>query len=148
MTERRAPGIPRIPRIPAHLAVLVGVSTGIYAITLAGVTSVQSDRDTRLAIERAPFGIAADAAASDHDRLEAELEAAIRRYDAMADRYRAATTTMADTEAGLDALAERAGALVESAADLPTRFSLPTVRSVPRVVAAPPATDATTRASG
>ncbi len=142
MTEGRS------PRLPPHIAVLVGVSAGVYAASLAGVTAVQSETDAGLAEARAPYQAAAGAAAADHDRLEATLESALRRYDGLAERYRAAGDAMTDAEVGLDSLAERAAALTESAASLPTRFSLPAVRSVPRAAAAPPKTDATTRASG
>jgi hypothetical protein len=139
-------------RFPTHLAVLVGISAGAYAVSVAGVAALQAHADTRLSAERAPFGQAADAAAADHDALEAAVEAAARRYLVLAGRYDRLGGQVTTLEAGLDALAARAAALTESTTSLPTRFSLPTIRSAPRVVAAPrtsaPKTSATTGASG
>ena len=56
-------------RRPIHLAVLVGVSAGAYAISLAGVTALQSTTDARIAAERAPADHAVDVMAVGHDRL-------------------------------------------------------------------------------
>ena len=41
-------------RRPLHLAVLVGASTALYAISLAGVTALQSSDDRRLIARQAP----------------------------------------------------------------------------------------------
>ncbi len=134
-------------RVPTHLAILVGVSAGAYAVSLAGVTALQAGTDARLQAQRAPSQQAAESAAAEHDDLEAVLEAAVRRYDALAERYARVGGSLEGMEGALDTLANRAAALSESAASLPTRFSLPTVRSAPRVIAAPK-TQATTGASG
>jgi len=140
-------------RFPTHLAVLVGVSAGAYAVSVAGVAALQAHADARLTAERAPFGQAADAAAADHDSLEAAVEIAARRYLELTSRYDQLGGRITTVEDALDSLATRAATLTESAASLPTRFSLPTVRSAPRVVvSAPrssaPKTSATTGASG
>jgi hypothetical protein len=139
MTERRVP--------PAHLLVLVGVSAGAYAVSLAAVTGVQSAADARLHAQRDPIRLAADAARADHDALESAVGRATERYDALARRYAEATGTLADVEGALDTLATRAAGLTETAASLPTRFTLPAVRSAPRNVS-PPKTHTTTRGSG
>ncbi len=64
-------------RRPVHLAVLVGASASVYAISLAGVTALQSATDARLIAERAPADHAADVMARGHD----ELEDSTRRRD-------------------------------------------------------------------
>ncbi len=136
-------------RIPTHLAVLVGVTAGAYAITLAGVTALQSSQDARLIADRQPSHLAAAEAARDHDALEGAVAAAAGRYAALADRYDHAGADIAGVESSLDRLATRAASLTESAATLRVApFSLPRVtRSVTRS-ASPPKTHATTRASG
>ena len=135
-------------RIPTHLAVLVGVSAGAYAISLAGVTALQSNADVRLITQRAPVQGAAEAAAADHDALEDAVAAAARRYAALAATYDRIGADLGGMEGALDDLATRAADLTESAASLPTRFSLPRVQAAPRRVASPPKTHATTGASG
>ena len=135
-------------RLPAHLAVLVGVSAGVYAVSLAGVTALQSSADARLRTQREPIQLAADTATANHDALEARLEDAARRYEALATRYGSVGDGLAGMEGDLGSLATRAAALTESAASLPTKFALPKVHiSVPRAASAPK-THATTRASG
>lgn len=136
-------------RLPSHLAILVGISAGAYAVSLAGVTALQSGADARLNAARTPIRLAAEQMASNHDRLEAAYEAAARRYSTLADRYGQVGDTLGTTEDALGTLAERTAALTKSAASMPTRFSLPTVRSAPRSVSvSAPKTHATTRASG
>ena len=136
------------PRVPPHLGVLVGVAAGTYAITLAGVTALQSTADARLIAQRLPARQAAELAARRHERLERSLAAASDRYTTLADRYAISGGALQDLDAALEELATRAASLSESASTLHvSRFTLPQVsRSAPR--AAAPATHATTRASG
>ena len=47
-------------RRPIHVVVAVGLTAGLYAVSLAGVTALQAMSDARLAEDRAP---AADAIA-------------------------------------------------------------------------------------
>jgi hypothetical protein len=136
-------------RVPIHIAILVGVSAGAYAVSLAGITALQSTADARLIAQRLPSQRAAERAARDHDALEAAVAAAADRYAVLADRYDQAGTGIGGVETALDGLATRAASLTESAAKLRVApFSLPRVaRSVTRSVSAPK-THATTRASG
>jgi hypothetical protein len=136
-------------RIPTHLAILVGVSAGAYAISLAGITALQSTADARLIAQRLPSQQAAAQAARDHDGLERAVDAAAQRYATLAERYDQAGTGIGGVETALDDLATRAANLTESAAELRVvPFTLPRVtRSVTRA-AAPPRTHATTKASG
>ena len=133
-------------RVPTHLAILVGVSAGAYAVSLAGITALQSSR--RRTADRGATAVTAGggAAARDHDALEQAVAAAADRYAALADRYDQAGAGIGGVETALDGLATRAASLTESAAKLRVApFSLPRVaRSVTRSVSAPK-THATTR---
>lgn len=136
-------------RIPTHLAVLVGVSAGAYAISLAGVTSLQSAADVRLTAERQPSHRAAEQVARDVDALERAAAAAAGRYADLADRYAQVGIDIGDTEAALDSLATRAASLTESAATLRvTEFTLPRVAPSVTRSTSTPRTHATTAASG
>jgi hypothetical protein len=138
-----------IDRRPVHLAVLVGISTAAYAVSLAAVTTMQSDTDARIAADRAPIGLAADSIASEHRDLEAAIDEASRRYTVLTSRYGALEQGVGDMESGLDALAATAAGITDVAGSLPTRISVPAVRLAPAPrQAAPPATQATTGASG
>jgi hypothetical protein len=136
-------------RRSAHLAVLAGLSAGAYSGSLAVVAWLQSASDSALVAERAPIGAAADAISASHDALDADVAAAIRRFGAMSDRYRAFLPQLADVETSLDALAKTASSVTHSTLTVPTRLALPAVQSAPRVVrVAAPTTQATTGASG
>ena len=139
-------------RRPLHLAVLVGVSTGTYAIALAGVTALQSASDAAIAADRAPYELAADRLAAGHDRVEAALEDAGRDYDLLASSYDGLAPRLVDMEASLQGLGDRAIRLSDSIGSLPSRVSvprMPTIRSAPAPAkVSKPATHGTTGASG
>lgn len=134
-------------RRPHHVGILLGLSAGAYAITLAGVAGLQSATDQATIAAREPTQIAAEALAATHDRLEAELAAARESMTTAGQGYDDSLALMTDLQARLDALAAAVGDLEGQTLALPTRLSLP---SAPRVSAAAsrPATQATTGASG
>lgn len=134
-------------RRPHHVGVLLGLSAGAYAVALAGVTGLQSATDQATIAARQPAMATVEAAAAEHDRLEAELadtRAALagagRDYDAQAAR-------VADLQARLETLASAVGSLEGATLALPTRLSLPSAPRVPAAVSRP-ATQASTGASG
>lgn len=139
-------------RRPVHLALLAGLSAGAYAGCLALVAVLQSSADAALIADRAPIRTATQAIAADHDRLEAAMAAATRRYGQLADRYTALLPGIAGVNSSVEALAKTTAGVTNSTLSLPAHVSLPTVRAVPtapRVVRVPaPATQATTGASG
>jgi hypothetical protein len=144
MTEERRSAI----SVPAHLGVILGLSTGAYALTLAAVTGLQSSAEAATRMERAPTIAAIDAMAAGHDRLTARLEAARAVYEAAAGMYGNAGLQIADLDARLSALAAAVSEVSGTASSLPSGVKLPPVsRSVVTVAAAPP-TQATTGASG
>ncbi|HET7167826.1 MAG TPA: hypothetical protein VFI69_01365 [Candidatus Limnocylindrales bacterium] len=136
------------PRRPVHLAVLLGVSTGAYAVALAAVTGLQSASDTaaRRAID--PIVATQTSVGVDHGLLERDLRDATARYSELADQYDRFTPRLLDLEAALDSLAGSTQRITDGTAALPTRISLPPVRRAPQVVAAAPRTHAVTSASG
>lgn len=136
-------------RPPLHLAVLVGLSAGAYAGSLAVVTLVQSTTDASVSAQRAPTRVIADAITAAHNDLEANVADAMRHYGLIADRYGALEPEFATLETTLDALATTTSSVTNSVRTLPTRVNLPKVSSTARVVrAAAPASHATTAASG
>jgi hypothetical protein len=134
-------------RRPIHLFVLIGASASAYALSLAGVTGLQSAADGALIDARAPIGAAADRVGSSHDDLDAVVSSAAKTYAGAADRYSALAAQLVEVEAALDALAGRVSKVKGAADALPTRISLPRVTvSAPRT--SKPVVHATTGASG
>jgi len=143
MTDERRPAI----SIPAHLGVILGLSAGAYALTLAAVTGLQSSAESATRLERAPTIAAIDAMAAGHDRLTARLDTARAAYEAAAGAYGDAGLQVADLESRLNALAAAVSEVSGTASSLPSGVRLPPVaRSV--TTAAAPASQATTGASG
>jgi hypothetical protein len=143
MTEDRR----SVVSVPAHLGVILGLSTGAYALTLAAVTGFQSSAEAATRMERAPTIAAIGAMAADHDRLTVRLDAARAAYEAAAGGYGDAGLQVADLGARLDVLAAAVGEVSGTASSLPSSVKLPPIsRTVAK--AAAPASQATTGASG
>jgi hypothetical protein len=120
---------PVAERRPVHLAVLIGASAGAYAISLAGVTALQSATDARVAAERGPASHAVDVVAAGHDDLQASVDGASGAFTVAADRYAALTSHLADMEASLDHLGQRVAKVSGAAGALPARVSLPSIHA-------------------
>ena len=131
-------------RIPLHLAVLVGASTAAYAISLAGITALQSAADGAVVSARAPARDAAARLTDGHDRLQAELDAAARSYETSATRYDDLSAEVTTLEDFADAAARVSGA----ARALPGRVSLPSVSRTSTGTTSKPRVSGTTGASG
>ncbi len=133
-------------RRPFHLAVVVGVSAGVYSVSLAGVTSLQAEREAAVAAAREPALGALASLRAENDRLGAGVDGA-------GSAYRAASVGYESVAAGLDALDGRLSRLASTVAQiegaavaLPARAPLPKVSRAATVVA--PTVHATTSASG
>jgi hypothetical protein len=139
-------------RSPYHLGVLLGVSAGAYAASLAGVTFLQASSEAATAAVRAPAAAAIERMATDNDRLEQALATARERLTAAGDDYGAAAVAVSDLQARLESLAALVSDIEGESMKLPTRISLParaSLPSAPRAAAASaPKTVATTGASG
>ncbi len=136
------------PRRPLHLAVLFGASTAIYAISIAGVASIQSTTDRALIAKQAPADDAATRLRDGHDALEARLASAAAAYARAAAGYDALVTTLDTTETALGDYAGRVEAVTGASKSLPSRVSLPSVSSKVVVKSTRPKTSASTGASG
>ncbi|MEA2610440.1 MAG: hypothetical protein QOG32_166 [Chloroflexota bacterium] len=118
-------------RRPLHLFVLAGASAGIYSVSLAGVTFLQSSVDRALIAERAPFDQATTSLVNSHDALDTDITKADQAYADAAARYDLLTPQLAGMETSLDALAGSVSTVSGAAKALPAHAPLPKVtRSV------------------
>ena len=137
-------------RRPHHVGVVIGLSTGAYAMALAAVTSAQAAHDRGLIADREPMVDAVSLLASGHDRMQARIEAARSRYAAASDRYAQAAQQLGALQADLDRLARTLTRIEGTTFAAPPRISAPAAPGVrpPAATPAPPPTQATTGASG
>ena len=115
------------PRRPVHLGVAVGLSTCVYAVSLAMVTGFQSGRDAAVT---ADLGPASDLAAQEeaaHSDLERQLDELRATYNASAISYGSVAERLAHLEQRLNHLAKTVSVLTGAA------FALPGLGSVPSV---------------
>jgi hypothetical protein len=134
-------------RLPAHVAVMLGVSTAAYAVSLAAVTVSQASSEAALAAERAPAIAAIDDISARNSRLASDLEAAGTHYNAVAQGYLAAGGNLADLEAALADLATSVSQIDGVSRSMPSTVTLPKVARQVSAKSAP-ATSSTTGASG
>ena len=160
------PKAPRPPvRRPVHVAVAIGASTGLYAITLLGVTRLQIAGDRALMAERDPALQAISLLGAHHDRMSAELDTAGAAYAQGADRFTALVAGLPGLADGLDRLDSTLAAIEGELRQMPGSFNIPkapprtssgsggggsaTVPVAPKPPAAqPPPTQGSTGASG
>lgn len=136
------------PRRPYHLAVAAGLSVAVYAASLAGVTALQAGQNAALAAARAPAaGRVADLRRR-NDALQTAVASTAQRYEQAAGAYERLRGQLDRLSTDLATLDGTVGAVVGGAANLPTSVSLPPVASPMSRSTAPPATNATTGASG
>lgn len=140
-------------KIPYHLGVAIGLSTTAYALSMTVVTGLQIEHDRALIEDRRPVEDAIAMLGAHHERIAAQLEEALKRYESGSQDYEAISARLREVRAQI----ERLGLSVESiegmAGLLPSQLRLPAIPStiVPRApapVAAPPPTNAKTGASG
>ena len=112
-TRAAAPG-----RRPIHVVVAVGMTAGLYAISLAGVATLQSASDARLAAGRAPAADAVAGLTSAHDALEASLGTLNDAYARAAGAYAGIAKAIVGHEQALAALGQQVQAAAGSAAAL------------------------------
>ena len=137
-------------RRPIHVAVAVGMTAGLYALSLAGVTALQSATDAQLAADRAPAAGAVAQLKSTHDAMEGNLDKLAAAYAKVANGYRAITDGIVGHEQALAALRQQVEAAAGSAAALsvPSFSRLPAVSGSAVTVRSQPVVNACTTASG
>ncbi len=114
-------------RRPVHVVVAVGMTAGLYALSLAGVSGLQSAADTQLAADRAPAAGAVAGLRTAHDAMEADLGTLTGAYAHAASEYAAITRAIAGHEQSLATL----GKQVQAAAGLAAALSVPRISLAP-----------------
>jgi hypothetical protein len=134
-------------RRPIHVGALLGLSTGLYATTLAGVAILEQRADDQVAAARAPALAQVDELRRMNERLAATLTALSDRERTLAADYEALRSGVDATESGLADLAGVVGQVRGAAAALPQRIALPPVPRAAGVHAASTPAHATTGGS-
>jgi hypothetical protein len=116
-------------RRPIHFGALLGLSTGLYATTLAGTAVLQQQADDELAAARAPAVALAAELQSANGRLATALEGLSRREAEIARAYSTVSDRVGATEAALGELAAVVGDVRGAASALPRRIALPAIPS-------------------
>ncbi len=135
-------------RRPIHLVVMVGAATTAYAMSLAGVTALQSETDRAFMARQSPAEQAAARLGDGHDRLEADVDRASKAYADSAARYAELTATLESLEASMEQFAGRVQSVSGAARALPARVSLPPVTRTITITSSKPRVTASTGASG
>jgi hypothetical protein len=150
MTERALSRGSTATRRPIHVAVTVGATASLYAVTLAGVTALQHAGDARLAAERAPAAAAVESIRAANDALDGDLAVLSAGFSGASDAYRAIADRIGAHESALASLGRRVAAVEGSASSLstPTITRLPALTSRTVTITPKPASNACTTASG
>ena len=114
-------------RRPIHVVVAVGMTAGLYAISLAGVTALQSASDLQLAAGRVPAADAVAGLKSAHDAMESSLGTLTGAYAHAADSY----TGIANGIVGHEKALAKLGQQVQAAAGWAAALSVPAVSITP-----------------
>lgn len=153
--RRSSEGTPRsTAKRPVHVVVAVGLSTGVYALSLAAVSIIQFEHDRGLIASREPIADAIAELATYHDRLAERITAVRGTYEHVADRYGLVGDELRRLHDRLADLHSQVAAIEGAAGRLPTALSLPAVpRAKPASALAPaiqpaPKPHAKTGASG
>lgn len=125
--RRPQPAAPE-PRRPYHVGVAVGLSTGIYAVSLLATSRLQIATDRKIIEDRTPVEAAISALGDHHDWMDDRLDEARTDYSAGATAYGALAArleSMARQLAGLDTVV---GSVERLANSIPTTITLPALR--------------------
>jgi hypothetical protein len=112
---------------PVRAGMLIGASAAVYAVTLAGVSTLQARSDAATIAARAPYVEAVAEARAANDALAARLLATDAGVRSLVAEYETTGADLADFQARIDSLAALVAEVEGSAAALPTRLKLPTV---------------------
>jgi hypothetical protein len=125
-TERPRPAAPE-PRRPYHVGVAIGLTTGVYAMSLLATTSMQIDQDRALIADRDPVVSAIEALDVHHDLMESRLLEARLRYQDGTTRYETLADRLTALHERLAAMDTTVAAVERLSASLPSDLSLPNV---------------------
>jgi Na+/H+-translocating membrane pyrophosphatase len=137
-------------KAPLHVPIALGVTAGLYAVSLAGVTALQHQTDAVATAAQQPLADAIAGLGRDRTSLETDLRATVDSLNAAAGAYGTAAEHTAALEASVAALATQVQAATGAAARIPAQSAsrLPSAPRTVTVVVTVPATQATTGASG
>lgn len=135
------------PKAPLHVPIALGVTAGLYAISLAGVTALQARNDAALAASHRPLADAVAGVTSERAALERDLHATVDALNAASSAYGTAANGTSTLNASLARLARQVAAATGAAARIPQTSGLPAAPGTVTVATAP-TTQATTGASG
>jgi len=130
-----------------HLPVAAALCTGLYAVSLAGVTALQAAQEAAITAARAPLVDATNRVSVSRRATLDGLRRATEALQAATDRYRAAVAASGELDTDLAALAAQVSALTGAAAHLAQTQALPAAPGGVGSVAPPPV-QGTTGASG
>jgi hypothetical protein len=136
------------PRTGVHVPLLAAASVGLYAVTLSGVTLLQSEHDRAVAAERQPLLDAAARAAAERSLTVAAIQRAAAALRDASDSYATTADASSELDAALTALSAQVAETTGAAARLPTSVALPAAPARVVIQSAPPPIQATTGASG
>lgn len=132
MTTSDRPRPATDPRRPYHVGVAIGLTTGVYAMSLLAATSMQIEQDRAVIADRDPVRAAIDALGEHHDEMEVRLLQARLRYQQGTEGYQALSDRLAVLEARLSATDKSVSAAEELGASLPSDLSVPGVTRTTR----------------
>lgn len=136
----------------ADVPIILGLSTALYAVSLAGVTGLQASQDAAARARTATLATAVSAAQRDREALEMAVRAAGSAYNQDAAAYADARDRIDRLASEVAALAATVQAVSGSAAQLPAaapmRAPVQVVTISGPALAPMPAVQATTGASG
>jgi hypothetical protein len=130
-----------------HVGVFIGLSAGVYALSLAWVTALQAQTEVAIAADRVPTADAISQLAAQNDALAANARGAGLAYDRAMGTYDHVGQTMAEVEGRLGELAKTVQAVDGASRALPYRVALPRVNRTVTTIKSP-TVHATTSASG
>jgi len=136
----------RVRRVPAHIAVMLGLSTAAYAVSLAAVAMDESRAEATVAAARLPALDVIDALARDNGVLDAAIGRADGDLTSAAAAYGTAGSQLSAFEAALAGLAGTVAEIDGVSRTLPASIPLPAVSKTSRTSV--PTTHVTTGASG
>ena len=112
---------------PARAGMLLGGTAAVYAVTLAGIATLQASSDAQVAARRQPWVERVAEIRTANDALEHAIVRADADAKQLASQYDSVGGDVAAYQARLDGLAALVAQVEGSAAALPTRIALPKV---------------------
>ncbi len=132
MTDALAGATGRLRRLPAHIAVMLGLSTAAYAVSLAAVAMDQSQADAATAAARAPALDAIESISRTNDVLNTAIGQANGDLTSVAAAYGAAGDRLTALEAALAGFAGTVAQIDGVSRTLPATVPLPAIPKTTR----------------